>query len=114
MKFELGWPEMKRRRRALEEVASSLESETQNLAQKVLAAAGAEYRQSRNRVNLLKKTLERQRQETRELQLHDGGVQHNRVKVELESQQAMLQRLTRREGASCCRRVLRVRRRRSS
>ena len=96
IKFEPGWPEMRRKRRAMEEVERRLELETKSLADKLLVSAHTTYQEALNRVNLLKRTLEEQREDMRGLNALTA--EYNRIKVELESQQAMLQQLTRREG----------------
>ena len=95
-KYQPGWPQMKRLKRALEEVDARLASETRSLAGKLRASARASYQEAQNRVALLKKTLEQQRAETRDINARTGD--YTKLKVELESQQNMLQQLTRREG----------------
>lgn len=96
MKFEPKWPEMQRKQRAIEETESRLESETKDLSSKLVASARADFQAATNRVAILKKTLEQQRRESRDLSAHTSD--YNRVRVELESQRAMLEQLTRREG----------------
>lgn len=95
-KYQPGWPEMKRLERAIEEVDNLLAVETRGLAEKLRASARTSYQEAQNRVSLLKKTLEQQRAETRDINSRTSDYQ--RIRVELESQQAMLQQLTRREG----------------
>ncbi len=95
-KYQPGWPEMKRLKRAIEEVDNRVAIETQGLAEKLRASARTSFREAQNRVGLLKKTLEQQRAETRDIDSRTGDYQ--RIRVELESRQAMLQQLTRREG----------------
>ena len=80
----------------MEEVENRLELETKSLADKLRLSARANYQEALNRVGLLKKTLEGQRQETRDVNVLTA--EYNRIKVELESQQTMLEQLTRREG----------------
>ncbi len=95
-KFQPGWPDMQRKARAMEKVKRRLEIETRSLAEKLRVAARTRYNESRNRVNLLEQALEEQRKETRELNVLSAD--YNRIKVELESQRSMLQKLMRRQG----------------
>ena len=96
MRFEPKWPEMQRKERAIREIEHRLEVETQNLAKEILASARSEFLAASNRVEILKRTLEEQREESRDVSSRTS--EYAKIRVELESQRAMLQNLTRREG----------------
>lgn len=95
-KFEPRWPEMQRKQSAIEEIESRLEIETNDLARKLAESARADAQSAANRVANLKRTLEQQRRESRDLNARTSD--YDRIRLELESQRAMLQNLTRREG----------------
>jgi len=95
-KFEPKWPAMQRKKRAIEEVENRLQLETESLAAKLLESSRAEARAAVNRVENLRKTLEQQREESRDINARTSD--YDRIRLELESQRAMLQSLTRREG----------------
>jgi capsular exopolysaccharide synthesis family protein len=95
-RFQPGWPELQRKRSAMEKVKRRLDIETKSLADKLRVAARTRYHEARNRVNLLENALEEQREETRALNAQTAD--YSRVKVELESQRSMLQQLMRRQG----------------
>jgi len=95
-RFKANYPEMKRTESAMEDVQRRLDQEILEVANRVLADARVRYEAARNREAILRRALESQEQETRDLNLFDADYQ--RIKVGLDSQRAMLQQLLRRQS----------------
>ena len=95
-RFKPGYPDVRRTKDALADVEMRLNQEMEVVANGVLAGARVRYQAARNRENLLRRTLEQQRQETRDLNQLAAG--YRRSKMELDNQNAVLEQLLRRQS----------------
>ncbi len=97
-RFASDWPELQRARDTLEKVELRLDQETGETAAKVIDVARMEYLSVGERERLLQQAVEEQKQEARKL--NQLTADFNRIKVELENKQTMLQQLLRRHSES--------------
>ena len=95
-RFKPNYPEVERTRSALEEVERRLDDETNDVGAKVLAAARVRYETALRRERILRRTLQEQRQEARDINASTGD--YHRVRVELDNQRIMLEQLLQRKS----------------
>jgi uncharacterized protein involved in exopolysaccharide biosynthesis/Mrp family chromosome partitioning ATPase len=95
-KFKPNYPEVLRTRSGLEEVNRRLDEERNNVASKVLAAAQLRYDTVRSRERNLRRALESQKEESRDLST--VAADYQRIKVQRDNQQQILERLLRRQS----------------
>jgi capsular exopolysaccharide synthesis family protein len=94
-RFSADWPELQRRRRALEKLKERLERETREVASKVIAAARTDYEAALQREKLLQQSVDGQKGQAQALT--KVSADYESIKVGLDNQQKMLQELLRRE-----------------
>jgi len=95
-RFKDDWPELKRAKESLVEIDAKLEAEQRAVAKKVVAAAGREYREARDREALLAVEAGSQKGEAQELS--KLTTDYNQIKAEIDNQRTMLQQLLRKQS----------------
>lgn len=96
IKFKPNYPELQRTKSALEEVNRRLDQEMRDVAKKVLAAAQVRYESALNRERILRRAVESQKQEARDLSTVAADYQS--LKMELDNKQQILEELLRRQS----------------
>jgi len=97
-KFKDSYPEVQQTTSALEEIENRLAQATSDVASGVIAAARVRYETAVRREAILQQAMEKQRQQTRDL--NTVASDYRRIKVELDNQRRILEQLLRQHSAT--------------